>query len=478
VISMELKPIIELIKENDPIEIASKLYETYKDVDYKFNAFITLRPWEDIGEDIKKARGELRGIIIPVKDNISTKGILTTCGSRILKNYIPPYDATVIRHLKKYGIVVAGKTNMDEFAMGNTNENSFYGPVYNPWNKDHVPGGSSGGSAVAVAYNGFIALGSDTGGSIRQPAAYNYVLGLKPTYGLVSRHGLISYGESLEQIGPIARFTKDLAYITYIISEYDENDITMPEDHRRVKMRENLIRFIEKGVSIEPKTYRIAYSSKFIDYADPMVSTKIHNVIDKLDSEGFKLEDIDLGYLEMGLPVYYIIAMAEASSNLARYDGTNYGLRIKAIDYWIAAGRSRADGFGAEVKRRIILGSLITMKGYENKYYIKALRLRRAIRDKLIQVLTKFDFILTPTAPTPPPKFGEALGPEGYILDLYTVIPNLAGLPALNIPAGFVNGLPIGIQLIGNYFSEDELILISSYLEDKIYNPRMTPGGD
>jgi len=473
-----IKPLIHLIKEKDPLELAYQLYRSYKEADKRYNAFITLRGWDEIEDVVRKSDGPLKGVLIPVKDNISTKGIRTTCASRILSNYIPPYDATVIKLLKKEGAVIVGKTNMDEFAMGNTNENSYFGPVYNPWDTDHVPGGSSGGSAVSVAYNGFISLGSDTGGSIRQPASYNYVLGLKPTYGLVSRYGLISYGESLEQIGVLARFPDDLAYFTYVISEYDFRDLTMPKTPERDMTRKKLLDILNDKLDISISNMKIAYSSALIEMADKNVSKMIYSFIDYLDGEGAIVKDIDMKFLEISLPVYYIIAMVEASSNLARYDGSNYGLRIEASDYWISAAKTRVDGFGIEVKRRIIMGAVASSKGYESKYYIKALQLRRYIRDNMLNILSEHDFILTPTAPSPPPRFGTALGPKGYILDLYTVSSNLAGLPAINIPIGFTDGLPVGVQLIGNYFSEAELIGFSKELEGKIYDPYVIPRGD
>lgn len=475
---MRIKPLIELVEEYPPEDVAYSLYKIYLESDEKFNSFITLRKWEDVEREVKRSKGPLKGIIIPVKDNISTKGILTTCASRILSNYIPPYDATVIEIIKKNGGVIAGKTNMDEFAMGNTNENSYFGPVYNPWNKDHVPGGSSGGSAVTVSYNGYIALGSDTGGSIRQPASYNYVLGLKPTYGSVSRYGLISYGESLEQIGPLSRFPEDLAYFTYLITEKDYRDVTMPDTPKRDEMRRKLLEFIKGNYEVDPKKMKIGYSSQIVELADAKVGEKFYEVLDYLLGLGIDIVDINMDFLKVSLPVYYIIAMVEASSNLARYDGSNYGLREEATDYWVSAAKTRVDGFGIEVKRRIIMGALASSKGYENKYYIKALQLRRYLRDQMLELLSIYDFILTPTTPTPPPKFGEALGPKGYALDLYTVTPNLTGLPALNIPISLIDGLPIGIQVIGSYFSEGELIAFSKLLEGKIYDPYKTPRGD
>jgi len=474
---MKIKSLLELIEEYEAIDLAENLYKRYIEASKKFNAFITLREWDDIEKDIKKVDGELKGFIIPVKDNISTKGIRTTCGSRILSNYIPPYNASVIEALQKYGIIVAGKTNMDEFAMGNTTENSFFGPSYNPWNKDHVPGGSSGGSAITVAYKGFGALGSDTGGSIRQPAAYNYILGLKPTYGLISRYGLVSYGESLEQIGPFSRFSRDLALFLYILSEYDPKDITMPNIMDRIKLREELKKYY-KGAYDKDMKFKIAYSESLLSYADNGIKKNIYRVLDYLSGYGFEIDDVDLSFLEVSLSTYYIIAMVEASSNLARYDGSNYGLREYIEDYWISSFKTRTIGFGEEVKRRILMGGLASSKGFENKYYIRALKLRRYIRDNMVRILKEYDLIVTPTAPSPPPKIGEATGVKGYILDLYTVSPNLSGLPAINIPVGFINGLPIGIQFIGNYFKDIELIYIAGILEDKIYDPKLVPGDD
>ena len=478
-----MRPLAEL-KISDRIKIAKELYNAYLESKERFNAFITLRDWDTIEDEIENcSEGLLSGILIPVKDNISTKGILTTCASRILSNYIPPYDASVIRFIKDEGGIIAGKTNMDEFAMGNTNETSYYGPVLNPWDTSRVPGGSSGGSAVAVAWKGYLALGSDTGGSIRLPACYNGIYGLKPTYGMVSRYGLIAYANSLEQIGPMARFIKDLALLYYVISRYDEKDITMVRNHERERVRKSLIEFINGNIdmfqAIVDRAFMI-YPKDLIEYADDDVKEVFYKTLDFYNRFGFKIEDFKGEFLKAGLPAYYIIAMVEASSNLARYIGVNFGLRIDRATFWDMVARTRSNGFGVEVKRRIIMGAYASSKGYEERYYLKALKVRRWIRDKLLEIIRgrdKYTFIALPTSLTKPPKFGESLGPRGYIQDIYTVIANLAGLPAISIPSNYVNDLPLGIQLIGDYFTDDILIYIASLVEGKIYNPLKLPKG-
>ena len=471
-----MKPLIEIIKDGDELRIEDQ-YEIFRRAYREYNAFITLRDLDDILKEYEEVEGPLRGLLIPVKDNITTEGIRTTCGSKILSYYIPPYDAYVVRLLKNMGAVIVGKTNMDEFAMGNTSETSYFGPVYNPWRKDHVPGGSSGGSAVSTALGGYISLGSDTGGSVRQPAAYNYVLGYKPTYGLFSRYGLISYADSLEQIGIFSRFSMDLGYFIYLLSQYDERDSTMPRNGKRENLRNRLKRILEGGLDIDPEKISIAYSEEMVSLADESISEKFYDTLNYLEAEGFRIYEIDMKFMKAGLPTYYIIAMVEASSNLYRYDGIQYGFREDIGDYWRSAYISRSKGFGDEVKRRIIMGTLLSSKGYEGRYYMKALKLRRWIRDSMQKIFKIYNFILLPTTPSPPPKLGEAIGPKGYINDLYTVIPNLTGHPAISIPNGFINGLPIGIQVIGRWFRDDELVIFSRFLEGRIYNPEKVARG-
>ena len=472
------KPFVEW-DEKDKEKYLSQQYYTALEAKEKFNAYITLRDFDEIVEEYKKKKGLLKGLLIPVKDNISTKGIKTTCGSKILSNYIPIYDAYVIDVLEKAGAIVLGKTNMDEFAMGNTGETSFYGPTLNPWDVSRVPGGSSSGSAVAVAWKGLAALGSDTGGSVRQPAGYTGILGLKPTYGLISRYGLVSYAESLEQIGPLARYSKDLALILYHMTEYDERDMTMSKSRKRNIIRKSLLD-IANSVFIPSTTISdslVAYSSKLVERSDENIQKLFYNALNYLEKMGVRLIDIDTVFLEPALSAYYIIAMVEASSNLARYDGTNYGLRVEAPSYWVSASATRTQGFGEEVKRRIIMGGFASSKGYEGRYYIRALKIRRWIKESLSSILENYTYFALPTSPMTPPKFGEAVGPEGYIQDIYTVVPNLTGHPAISIPVGFAEGLPVGIQFIGDYFSDADLIYIASLYEDHLYKPNKNPGG-
>lgn len=455
-------------------------YKTMLEAKRKFNAFITLKSIDEIEKELEEANGPLKGLLLPVKDNISTKDVLTTCGSKMLSNYKPPYNAHVIDVLLGAGAIVVGKTNMDEFAMGNTGETSFYGPTRNPWDTERVPGGSSSGSAVAVAWRGLMALGSDTGGSIRQPAGYTGILGLKPTYGMVSRYGLVSYAESLEQIGPFARYSRDLAMLYYYLIEPDDRDITMVDAAERNVVREKLMRIAVDDVDTQGAidSITIAYPSNLVDEADVSIQDRFYNSLEFLRELGCYIEDIDADFLRASLAAYYIIAMVEASSNLARYDGSNYGYRIDAYNYWDMAGKTRIEGFGEEVKRRIIMGGFASSKGYEGRYYIRSLKVRRWIKDNLLKILSRYKFLALPTSPVMPPKLGEIAGPEGYIQDMYTVIPNLTGHPAISIPIGFIDGLPLGIQFIGRYYSEPELILLARAIEGKLYDPSRVPGGE
>ena len=412
---------------------------------------------------------------IAIKDNISTEGIRTTCASKMLANYIPPYDASVIKMIKKAGLKIVGKTNMDEFAMGNSTETSFFGPTFNPWSLDRIPGGSSGGSATVVAtFQVRFSLGSDTGGSIRNPASYNYILGLKPTYGAVSRFGLIAYAESLEQIGPFAKLSYDLAKLLYIISEIDEMDITMFYGESRVRYRREIKSFLMGDD--EPRGKRIFVPTNIIELADDVVKSYFKKAIDFLANEGFDIEEGSLEVLEGVLPAYYIIAMVEASSNLSRFDGVKYGYRAESLSYKQMVMKTRAEGFGREVKIRILMGTFASSVGYKDRYYLRALKVRRWLKNELIKIFRNFDFIAIPTTPTPPPKFGESLGPKGYVNDIYTVIANLAGTPAISIPMGLAYGfLPLGFQLIGKWFSDADLIRIAKLFEGKLYDPRAEP---
>lgn len=472
-----MKPISETPVEERLKQLKS-VYNKQKEAAQRLNAYITLRNLDEIEEEVENSKGPLKGVLLPVKDNISTKGIKTTCASKMLAGYLPPYDAFVVKQMKKHGASVVGKTNMDEFAMGSTGETSAFGPARNPWSLDRVPGGSSSGSAVAVAYHGYVSLGSDTGGSIRLPACYCGVLGLKPTYGLVSRFGLIPYAESLEQIGPFARFAKDLALLMKVLIEYDELDMVMTPS---TTIRNNLAAGFESIIqsSSKPtdmKGTRIAYSSRLFSLADSTVQSVVNRLISYLrDIAHVNVVDVDLPLLEKSLSAYYIIAMVEASSNLARYDATYYMQGGAYTNYWQDTVKLRSEKFGDEVKRRIIMGSFASSAGYMGRYYLKALKVRRFIKNLISDVLAKFDFLLMPVSPSLPPKLGEAVGVDAYALDIYTVIPNLTGHPALTIPAGFSSGLPVGVQFMTDYYKDDKLVYLAYMLEDEIYDPRRVP---
>ena len=448
----------------DVDEYVEKTYEKLYRIENKIKAFITIRDKEEVKREVKekiKLNGRLSGILIAVKDNISTKGIRTTCASKMLEDYIPPYDATVIEKLKKEGAVILGKTNMDEFAMGSTTETSYFGSTRNPWDLERTPGGSSGGSGAALAAGIVdIALGSDTGGSIRAPAAFNGVFGLKPSYGTVSRFGLVAYANSLEQIGPMAKNAEDLSILYSIISGDDPRDAT------------TISLAPEKIENAELKRVKMGVLKDIVDASDKAVVSVFNNALNKLSSEGVEIEETKLGYTEYVLPAYYIIAMAEASSNLARFDGVRYGYSKYGEGSWRETfAKNRGEGFGIEVKRRILLGSFILSAGYYEEFYIKALKVRRLIKESLDNLLTKYDVIVSPTMPILPPKIGEVIDDpiKMYAMDLNTVIANLAGIPALSQPAGLYNNLPVGLQLMGKYLSDYYLMALSSKIE-KVLN--------
>ena len=399
--------------------------------------------------------GPLAGVPVAIKDNMCTEGLLTTCSSKILYNFIPTFSSEAVLNLEKAGAVILGKTNMDEFAMGSTTETSYFGATKNPQNPEHVPGGSSGGSAAAVAAEEcFYALGSDTGGSIRQPASYCGVVGLKPTYGTVSRYGLIAYGSSLDQIGPLCKDVTDCAVILETISGHDPKDSTsIPRED--LDFSSALVDDV-KGMKIGiPRDY-------FGEGLDPQVAAAVKAAAKVLESKGAIVEEFDLSLVPYAIPTYYTIADAEASSNLERFDGIKYGYRTE--DY---AGlhnmykKSRSEGFGPEVKRRIMLGSFVLSSGYYDAYYLKALKVKALIRKAFDEAFEKYDVILGPVAPTTAPKLGESLSDpmKMYLGDIYTISVNLAGLPGLSVPCGRDDkGLPIGLQLIGNSFQEKKLI--------------------
>lgn len=407
----------------------------------------------------------LAGAIIAIKDNMVMRGVRTTAGSRILFNYRPPYTATAVERLQAAGAIIIGKTNLDEFAMGSSTENSAYGPVKNPWDATRVPGGSSGGSAVAVAAGMAIgALGSDTGGSIRQPASLSGVVGLKPTYGRVSRYGLIAFGSSLDQIGPFANSVEDAARILSVIAGRDPNDSTSSnasvDDY--VLALNGDVRGLRVGV---PREY-------FGAGLDPDVKEKTEAAIKKLEEIGAEVVDVSLSHTEYAVPVYYLIATAEASANLARYDGVRYGFRAEeAAALRTMYSRTRDQGFGAEVKRRIMLGTYALSAGYYDQYYGKAQKVRSLIESDFRNAFEKCDVIATPTAPTPAFKLGDKTGDplEMYLSDIYTITANLAGVPGLSMPCGLSStGLPIGIQLVGKQFDEARLLRAAHNLEQAL----------
>jgi aspartyl-tRNA(Asn)/glutamyl-tRNA(Gln) amidotransferase subunit A len=405
--------------------------------------------------DSGELTGPLAGVPVAIKDNMCTEGLLTTCSSKILGNFVPTYSSEAVLNLEKAGAVILGKTNMDEFAMGSTTETSAFGVTRNPWNPDHVPGGSSGGSAAAVAANEcFYALGSDTGGSIRQPASFCGVVGLKPTYGTVSRYGLIAYGSSLDQIGPLCRDVTDCAVIMEAIASHDPKDSTSLQ-REDTDFTSALVEDV-KGMKIGiPRDY-------FGEGLEPEVKEAVLKAAGVLKEKGAIVEEFDLSLVEYAIPAYYTIAAAEASSNLERFDGIKYGYRTEEYNgLHNMYKKSRSEGFGAEVKRRIMLGSFVLSSGYYDAYYLKALRVKALIKKAFDEAFAKYDLILGPVAPTTAPKLGESLSDpiKMYLGDIYTISVNLAGLPGLSIPCGMDSkGLPIGLQLIGDCFQEKNLI--------------------
>lgn len=399
--------------------------------------------------------GPLAGVPVAIKDNLCTEGMLTTCSSKILENFIPTYTAEAVRNLEAAGAVIIGKTNMDEFAMGSTTETSYYGVTRNPRNPEHVPGGSSGGSAAAVAAGEcFFALGSDTGGSIRQPAGYCGVVGMKPTYGTVSRYGLIAYGSSLDQIGPLTRNVSDCAAVLEAIASHDPKDSTSVQ-RQDTDFTGALVADVT-GMRIGiPRDY-------FGDGLDAEVKTAVLQAAEVLRDKGAVVEEFDLSLVQYAIPTYYTIAAAEASSNLERFDGIKYGYRAEGdMGLHSMYKKTRSQGFGSEVKRRIMLGSFVLSSGYYDAYYLKALKVKAMIKKAFDEAFARYDLILGPVAPTTAPKLGESLADpiKMYLGDIYTISVNLAGLPGICVPCGKdAQGLPIGLQLIGDCFQEKKLI--------------------
>ena len=443
--------------ETDPQEVVASLRGRIAAVDGKVHAVLRLNE-ESLGSpDLKEKhkQGRLGGIPVLIKDNMCVEGEETTCASRILEGFRPPYDATVITKLKEEGAVLLGKANMDEFAFGSSTESSAYGPTYNPWNLARVPGGSSGGSAAAVAADETIlALGSDTGGSIRQPAALCGVVGMKPTYGRVSRYGLIAFASSLDQIGPLTKDVSDAALLLSIIAGHDPNDSTSA-DIPVPDYTASLVSDVQ-GMKIGiPRNY-------FVEGMDSEVEKKVREAIKVLAGLGARVEEVSLPHTDYAVACYYIIGTAEASSNLARFDGVQYGFRKDNPSSLLAMyNETRGEGFGREAKRRINLGTYVLSSGYYDAYYLKAQKVRTLIKQDFDEVFAEYDCIVTPTSPTPAFRAGEKLEDplSMYLSDILTIPANLAGIPGISIPCGFsASGLPIGLQILGKPFDEETII--------------------
>ena len=457
-------------KERSAVEIAQSVLKHIETVEPKVKAFLSVTADRALASakqvDAKIAAGEeigmLEGIPLGVKDNMCTKGIKTTCASQILANFVPPYESTVTQKLKDAGVVVVGKTNLDEFAMGSSTENSGFQVTANPWDLERVPGGSSGGSAAAVAAGEcVISLGSDTGGSIRQPASFCGVVGLKPTYGLVSRFGLVAYASSLDQIGPFSRTVEDSAILLNAIAGYDHNDSTSLKvdipDYTSYLQPE-----LKQGLKIGIIT------ETFGEGLDPVVAETVKKAIAQLESMGAEVKEISCPRFRYGLPVYYMIASSEASANLARYDAVKYGVREESEDLINMYTNTRAVGFGAEVKRRIMLGTYALSAGYYDAYYLKAHKVRTLIKQDFDKAFAEVDVLVSPTSPSTAFKAGEKTDDplSMYLSDLMTIPVNLAGLPGMSIPCGFDEaGLPIGLQLISNVLREDVLFHVAHAYE-------------
>lgn len=452
--------------KNHEVSVLDAVNAVLEQIDSKedtYNCYVTvdregaLKKAEEVQKKIDSGEltGPLAGVPVAIKDNMCTEGLLTTCSSKILGNFVPTYTSEAVINLEKAGAVIIGKTNMDEFAMGSTTETSAYGSTKNPRNPEHVPGGSSGGSAAAVAANEcFYALGSDTGGSIRQPAGYCGVVGMKPTYSTVSRYGLIAYGSSLDQIGPLCKDVKDCATILETIASYD------PKDSTSVKRDDT---DFTSALVDDVKGMKIGIPRDYLgEGLDSEVKDAILKAADVLKSKGAIVEEFDLGLVEYAIPAYYTIAAAEASSNLERFDGIKYGYRTEEYtDLHNMYKKTRSEGFGPEVKRRIMLGSFVLSSGYYDAYYLKALRVKALIKKAFDDAFAKYDVILGPVAPTTAPKLGESLSDpiKMYLGDIYTISINLAGLPGICLPCGVDSkGLPIGLQLIGDCFKEKNII--------------------
>ena len=467
-------------KEATSQEITKAVIERIEKSDEKVNAYVTKTFESALAQarlvDAKIGKGEkispLAGIPVAIKDNLCLKDVPATCSSKILSDFIPPYEATVITKLREADAVFIGKTNMDEFAMGSSTETSHFGVTRNPWNLETIPGGSSGGSAAAVASGETIlALGSDTGGSIRQPAALCGVVGLKPTYGRVSRFGLVAFASSLDQIGPITRDVTDSALLLNVIGGYDPRDSTSVNsplpDYTKALVKD--LEGLRIGI---PREYFAYLSSGTAGGIDPQVEKSLSEGVKLLESLGAKSEEVSLPHTDYAIAAYYIIAPSEASSNLARYDGVQYGYRADRqsgaedpmIDMY---QKTRSQGFGPEVKRRIMLGTYALSSGYYDAYYLKAQKVRTLIKEDFDKAFEKFDVLITPTSPTPAFRIGEKVDNplQMYLSDIFTISANLAGIPGISIPCGFSNGLPLGLQILGQSFAEEKLFRVAYAFE-------------
>lgn len=444
-------------------EYVHQLLERIEKVEPKVNAFVTInkealdhaRALDKKIRDGEQA-GPLAGVAIGIKDNICVQGMKTTCASKMLDGYAPPYDATVVRRLKDAGAIIIGKVNLDEFAMGSTTEFSRHGPTRNPWDISRVPGGSSGGSAASVAALECTAsLGSDTGGSVRCPASFCSVVGLKPTYGLVSRYGLVSYANSLEQVGPVGRTIADVVAVLNAVAGADEHDHTTAAGKPAYSITER-------------KDLRVGLVKEFLEGADPAVAKVIHGAVDTLTGQGCKVEQVSLASVQYALASYYTIAMAEASSNLARYDNIRYGFDMTPEGYeWNTYFAKARSNFGEEVKRRIIVGSYVLSSGYYGKYYLKAQQVRSLLKNELKALFKHYDVLVGPTMPILPFKIGEKVDDpvKMYLVDIDTVVANLTGVPAMSVPAGFAGGLPVGLQIMADEFQEQVMLDAASLFE-------------
>ncbi|MES9861763.1 MAG: Asp-tRNA(Asn)/Glu-tRNA(Gln) amidotransferase subunit GatA [Candidatus Thiodiazotropha sp. LLP2] len=482
---MHKKTIVELgarlkAGEFSSVELTRHYIERIERLDGDINAFITTTPEQALAEaavaDQKIESGEagpLTGIPIVQKDIFCTQGVKTSCGSRMLDNFISPYDATVVTKLKQAGVVTLGKANMDEFAMGSSNETSFYGPVHNPWDLNRVPGGSSGGSAAAVAARlASAATGTDTGGSIRQPAAFCGITGLKPTYGRISRFGMIAFASSLDQAGPMAASAEDAALLLQAMAGFDPKDSTSADQP---------VPDYSSGLSDSLDGLKIGLPKEYFgEGLDSDLNASIEAAIDIYKSLGAEVTEISLPNSHLAVPTYYVVAPAECSSNLSRFDGARFGYRCEEPkDLEDLYKRSRGEGFGSEVKRRIMIGTYALSAGYYDAYYLKAQKTRHLISDDFKQAFEKVDVIMGPATPTTAFNLGEKTNDPVtmYLNDIYTIAANLAGLPGMSLPVGPVNGLPVGLQLIGNYFSEAKLLNVAHRFQQETEWHRLIPEG-